>query len=134
MEFDLEYLQRQLPALRAGLALTVQASGLAILISIAIGLVYRELDLGGAVRYILLDRFSYWRTVMAGMYWRASDAGYLFAGSEYDDWTVGISYDLNFSDLVPASRHLGGIELTAVRVFRKKPPVPCRYKACPTQL
>lgn len=39
MEFDLEYLQRQLPALRAGLALTVQASGLAILISIAIGLV-----------------------------------------------------------------------------------------------
>lgn len=95
---------------------------------------YRELDLGGAVRYILLDRFSYWRTVMAGMYWRASDAGYLFAGSEYDDWTVGISYDLNFSDLVPASRHLGGIELTAIRVFRKKPPVPCRFKACPTQL
>jgi polar amino acid transport system permease protein len=39
VEFDLEYLQRQLPALRAGLALTVQASGLAILISIAIGLV-----------------------------------------------------------------------------------------------
>lgn len=95
---------------------------------------FHELDLGGSVRYILLDRFTYWRTLMAGMYWRASDAGYVFAGSEYDDWTVGISYDVNFSDLVPASRNRGGIELTAVRVFRKKPPVPCRYKACPTQL
>ena len=38
MDFDLDYLTRQLPALRAGLVLTVQASALAILISIAIGL------------------------------------------------------------------------------------------------
>lgn len=95
---------------------------------------FREFDLGGSVRYILLDRYSLWRTVLAGLYWRASDAGYLFAGSEYDDWTLGISYDLNFSDLVPASRNRGGIELTAVKVFRKKPPVPVRFKACPTQL
>lgn len=95
---------------------------------------FREFDLGGSVRYILLDRYSLWRTVLAGLYWRASDAGYLFAGSEYDDWTLGISYDLNFSDLVPASRNRGGIEFTAVKVFRKKPPVPVRFKACPTQL
>lgn len=39
MEFDLDYLLRQIPALRAGLALTVRVSALAIVISIAIGLV-----------------------------------------------------------------------------------------------
>jgi type IX secretion system PorP/SprF family membrane protein len=94
---------------------------------------YRELDLGGSVRYILLDRFDMLRTVQAGLFWRAADAGYLFAGTEYDDWTVGLSYDLNLSDLVPASRNRGGIEITAVRVFRKHP-VPHRYKACPAQL
>jgi polar amino acid transport system permease protein len=39
VEFDLDYLLRQIPALRAGLALTVRVSALAIVISIAIGLV-----------------------------------------------------------------------------------------------
>lgn len=95
---------------------------------------FRELLLGGSVRYILLDRYTYLRTVQAGLYWRASDAGYVFVGSEYDDWTLGITYDINLSDLVPASRNRGGFELTAVRVFRRKPAAPCRFKACPTQL
>ncbi|MCC7280834.1 MAG: amino acid ABC transporter permease [Acetobacteraceae bacterium] len=38
MEFDLDYLLRQIPALRAGLALTVHASVLGILISMVVGL------------------------------------------------------------------------------------------------
>jgi His/Glu/Gln/Arg/opine family amino acid ABC transporter permease subunit len=38
VEFDLDYLLRQLPALRAGLLLTVQASAIAILLSLAVGL------------------------------------------------------------------------------------------------
>ena len=38
MEFDLGYLLQQLPALRAGLLLTVEASGIAILLSLALGL------------------------------------------------------------------------------------------------
>ena len=94
---------------------------------------FRELILGGSARYILLDRYTYLRTLQAGLYWRASDAGYIFVGSEYDDWTFGLSYDINFSDLVPASRNRGGIELTVLRVFRKRP-VPARFKACPTQM
>lgn len=95
---------------------------------------YRELILGGSARYILQDRYTYLRTLQAGLYWRASDAGYVFVGSEYDDWTFGLSYDINFSDLVPASRNLGGLEITAVRVFRKRTGTPVRFKACPTQL
>lgn len=39
MEFDLGYLEQQLPALRAGMLLTIQVSAIAVLLSIAIGLV-----------------------------------------------------------------------------------------------
>lgn len=95
---------------------------------------FRELDLGGTVRYILLDRWNLVRTVQAGLYMRAKDAGYLYAGLEHDDWTFGLSYDINLSRLEPASRNRGGFEITAIRVFRKRPPVPVRYKACPDQM
>ncbi|HEY0976092.1 MAG TPA: PorP/SprF family type IX secretion system membrane protein [Flavobacteriales bacterium] len=95
---------------------------------------FREFDIGGAVRYILLDRYGLLRAVRGGLYMRAADAGYAYAGLEHDDWLFGLSYDLNLSRLVPASRNRGGFELTAIRVFRKRPPVPARFKACPDQL
>ncbi|MFT3886000.1 MAG: PorP/SprF family type IX secretion system membrane protein [Flavobacteriales bacterium] len=95
---------------------------------------FRELDLGGTARYILLDRYGVVQAVQAGLFWRAADAGYLYAGLEYADWTLGVSYDINLSRLEPASRNRGGIEVTAVRVFRKKPVVPVRFKACPDQI
>ncbi len=95
---------------------------------------FRELDLGGTVRYLLTDRYGVLRAVQGGVFWRADDAGYLFAGLERDDWTFGLSYDINFSALVPASNNRGGIEFTLVRVFRKHPSVPVRFKACPDLL
>lgn len=39
MEFDLDYLLRQMPALRAGFLLTIQVSAIAVVLSVAIGLV-----------------------------------------------------------------------------------------------
>ena len=95
---------------------------------------FREFDLGTNVRYILLDRYGLLRTVLFGLHWRDRDAGYLFAGLEYDDWTFGLSYDINTSDLVPASRNRGGIEFSVLRVFKQRPAVPVRFKACPDQI
>ncbi|HEX2616415.1 MAG TPA: PorP/SprF family type IX secretion system membrane protein, partial [Flavobacteriales bacterium] len=95
---------------------------------------FSELDLGGMARYILLDRYGIVHAVQGGLFWRAADAGYIHAGLEYEDWTVGVSYDINLSDLEPASRNRGGIEITAVRVFRKRPVVPVRFKSCPDQI
>lgn len=95
---------------------------------------FRELNIGGTVRYILLDRWDLLRAVQAGLFMRAKDAGYLYAGLEHDDWTFGLSYDINLSRLEPASRNRGGFEVSAIRVFRKRPPVPVRYKACPDLL
>lgn len=95
---------------------------------------FRELDAGGMLRYILLDRWGLLRTVQAGLFMRAKDAGYLYAGLEHDGWTIGASYDINLSRLEPASRNRGGFEVTAIRVFRKRPAVPVHFKACPDQL
>lgn len=95
---------------------------------------FREFNVGGTARYILLDQWGLTRAVQGGIFMRAKDAGYLHAGLEHDDWTFGLSYDINLSRLEPASSNRGGFEFTAVRVFRKRPPVPVRYKACPDQL
>ncbi len=95
---------------------------------------FNEFDLGMNLRHILLDQYGVERAVLFGAHWRADDAGYVYAGLEYDDLTVGVSYDINFSDLVPASRNRGGIEFTVIRIFRKRPAIPARFKACPDQL
>jgi type IX secretion system PorP/SprF family membrane protein len=95
---------------------------------------FRELDLGVNGRWILLERYGLKRALLAGLHLRAKDAGFIFAGLERDDWTFGMSYDINTSDLVPASRNRGAIEFTAVRIWKKRPLVPVRFKACPEQL
>lgn len=95
---------------------------------------FQEFDIGSNLRYILLDRFGLKRAVLFGAHYRAADAGYLYAGLEHDDWTFGISYDINTSDLVPASRNRGAIELTAIRILRKRPAIPVHFKACPAQI
>lgn len=95
---------------------------------------FNEFDLGMDLRHILLDRYGLLRAVQLGLHYRASDAGFIHAGVEYDDWTMGISYDLNFSDLVPASRNRGAIELTLIRIFKQRSSVPVRFPACPDQL
>lgn len=94
---------------------------------------FREFILGGQVRMVQFEKYGLRRAVRLGGFYRAADAGYLFGGFEYDAWDFGISYDINLSDLVPASRNRGGIELTAIWILRKQPPLP-RYKACPDQL
>lgn len=95
---------------------------------------FNEFDLGANIRYLLLQRYGLHRAVLAGFHRRAADAGYLYAGFDYDDWTLGLSYDINSSDLVPASRNRGAIEFTLIRIFKKRPALPARFKACPVQL
>lgn len=95
---------------------------------------FNEWTFGANLRYILLEKFGLERAVLLGLHGRAADAGFVHAGVQYDDWTVGVSYDINTSDLVPASRNRGGIEFAVIRILRKRPLLPVRYKACPDQL
>ncbi|MEZ4756763.1 MAG: PorP/SprF family type IX secretion system membrane protein [Flavobacteriales bacterium] len=94
---------------------------------------FHELDLGADMRHTLLHRYGLHRAVRFGLYLRARDAGYAHAALEFDDWTFGLSYDVNTSRLVPASRNRGGVELSAIYILRRKAAIPVRYGACPDQ-
>lgn len=95
---------------------------------------FREVNVGGNLRYILMQRYGLKRSVLAGLHGRALDAFAVYAGFEYDDWSFGASYDVNTSALVPASRNRGAIEFTVMRIWKRQPMVPVRFRACPEQL
>lgn len=94
---------------------------------------FNEFIVGGSARRILYDQYGFVQAVRAGLYYRSADAGYIYAGLDQGDWQFGISYDINLSDLVPASRSRGGLELTAVRIIRTRP-VPKKYRSCPSDI
>lgn len=94
---------------------------------------YREVNFGGRGHYILNDQSWMWRAVYFGVFGRARDAGYVVAGIQYDAWDVGISYDINTSNLKPASNGRGGFEISAVYIIPKKPFL-LPAKSCPDYL
>ncbi len=84
--------------------------------------VYREVIVGSSARYTLINRMDKYRAFYAGAWYRTKDAAYITVGVDYQQWFVGLSYDMNFSTLTKASRVRGGFEI-AVRyiIFRFKP-------------
>lgn len=92
---------------------------------------YSEFNFGGAAKYILTDFIGMYRTVWMGMYYRNKDAGFITAGMDYDNWKVGISYDINTSSLVPASRRRGGLELAVIYIINKTPFKRVQHRVCP---
>ncbi|HZH85696.1 MAG TPA: PorP/SprF family type IX secretion system membrane protein [Brumimicrobium sp.] len=92
---------------------------------------YREFILGSQVRYILVDRLGVYRAIMGGIYMRSSDAFYLTAGMEYQNWWGGISYDINTSSLNPASRARGGIEFSVRYIIQRFNPKAIKHRVCP---
>ena len=95
---------------------------------------FRELLIGGDVRRILMQEKGLWRAMYAGVYLRTRDAGYLLVGMEYDQWNVGLSYDINYSDLDPASNGRGGFEFSIVYILKKFRPPTVVKRNCPDYL
>jgi type IX secretion system PorP/SprF family membrane protein len=94
---------------------------------------FTEFDIGASVRRVLYDQYGFVQAVRAGLYYRSKDAGYIFAGLDQGDWQFGLSYDINLSQLVPASRNRGGLEMSAVYIIRKRP-IPKKYRVCPIDI
>lgn len=92
---------------------------------------YKELILGSSVRYILIDRMGEYRAVYFGAFYRNKDAGYLSAGLDYQNWYAGLSYDVNFSKLMPASNVRGGIELSVRYIITRFKPKKVLHRVCP---
>lgn len=91
---------------------------------------FTEFIPGGGARYILMDNELGFRTIFGGIFWRTRDAGYILAGMDYDEWRFGISYDINTSNLRPASNGRGGLEFSVVYILAKEKPKAVRRRLC----
>lgn len=91
---------------------------------------YFELNFGGIIKKEL-DDYNF-RNLYFGGWIRARDAAFLKFGFDYQQFLIGISYDINFSKLRVASQGRGGIELSVIYIFNnpKKYSVPF-HKQCP---
>lgn len=92
---------------------------------------YRELMIGSSVKYTLINRLGQYRALYAGLWYRNRDAGVLSVGMDYQNWFAGLSYDINFSKLVPASRARGGIELALRYILFRFKPKNITHRICP---
>ena len=92
---------------------------------------YREFLIGSSVKYTLVDRLGEYRALYGGLFYRNRDAAYLSAGMDYQQWFVGVSYDINFSKLVPASRLRGGFEIAVRYIMHRFKPKKVVHRICP---
>lgn len=95
--------------------------------------VYNEIMIGSSARYYLQGsgkEFIY-KALLAGVFIRAKDAQILTLGCEYKDWFVGLSYDINTSKLVPASKARGGFEIAVRYILYRFKPKRIEHRVCP---
>lgn len=91
---------------------------------------FQELNIGGLFQKSI-DDYNF-RNIYFGGWVRASDAGILKIGIDYQNVNIGISYDINFSKLRVASNGQGGIELSLVYIFNNSKPYEVPYhRQCP---
>ena len=91
---------------------------------------YYSVNFGGILEYDLSKTIYFKQMVFAGAYFRAVDSGDLIVGLDYDHWRIGVSYDINYSGLVPASNYRGGVELAVIYIIPNQIILP-KYKVCP---
>ncbi len=89
-----------------------------------------ETMLGAAVGFTVNDDFDNATDVYAGAWFRVGDAIIPYAGLEFGNFRLGLSYDVNVSRLSAASRRRGGMEVSLIWI--KKHVDPNRKKLnCP---
>lgn len=92
---------------------------------------YREFLIGSSLKYTLIEKAGTYRALYGGLWYRNRDAAYLSVGMDFQDWFVGLSYDINFSKLVPASNLRGGFEIAARYILNHYKPKKVIHRICP---
>ena len=91
---------------------------------------------GNAQQYNFGLGLNYWVNdniaVFGGGWYRVKDAVILNLGVEVYNARIGVSYDINHSNLRAASKAQGALELSVVYIFKKERPSSIQYeKYCP---
>lgn len=94
---------------------------------------FNELNMGGLVRR-KLNSLTF-RAIYFGGWFRFKDAGIACFAFDYQNFRVGISYDINISSLTAASNGRGGLEISLRYIFGKagKTLIPGKH-ICPPYL
>ncbi len=88
----------------------------------------QEYNLGLGLNYYLNDNVA----IFGGVWYRVKDAVILNAGVEVYNVRLGLSYDINYSDLKTATNAQGALELSVVYIFKNQRPGKIQYsKYCP---
>lgn len=90
--------------------------------------------IGGVLLKVKVDNVSF-RAFYLGGWIRAKDAGIIEVRFDYRNFNVGISYDINYSDLNHVSRGRGGLELSIIYILRKQRAIKMPYyNRCPVYM
>ena len=92
---------------------------------------YNEIDIGALGKFIMFPDEVNYLALSFGLYYRVNDAFNFIAGLDYKDFSLGLSYDVNSSNLVPASRSKGGLELSLIYIINKNKKVYVKNVPCP---
>jgi type IX secretion system PorP/SprF family membrane protein len=95
---------------------------------------YNEFIFGSEARYILKELRGDYRALYMGVFFRNRDAVYASIGIDYQNWFAGLSYDINISKLVPASKIRGGIEITLQYILKQFKPKKVNHRICPVYI
>lgn len=93
--------------------------------------IYNEITFGSDFRFTLNNSPYFYSTFSFGTFLRNQDAVILKVGMDQRRWNFGLSYDFNYSDLHPASKYMGGYEISITYIVnhvnqqKKKREVPC---------
>jgi type IX secretion system PorP/SprF family membrane protein len=92
---------------------------------------YTEFCIGSDIKFINNSNSFYYSAITTGIFIRNKDALIVKAGLEQQRWIFGISYDFNFSDLTPASKYLGGYEISITYIINQKRQKKAKDIPCP---
>jgi hypothetical protein len=96
--------------------------------------VYRSLIIGSNIKYNLSNTHLKYLAVYFGSWLRNKDAVIFNLGIDYQNWFLGISYDVNISTLTTASNYRGGSEIAIRYIIQQYKPKKITHRICPDYL
>ena len=81
---------------------------------------YMEILFGSLLKYNRSKHYLDQTSINIGLYGRYADALIVVAGFDYKNICFGVSYDINLSRLLPASRVRGGLEFSVSYIYDRK--------------
>jgi type IX secretion system PorP/SprF family membrane protein len=93
---------------------------------------FKEVLIGSGATYKVDRKGSKVRSFSFGNWFRFGDAGFVMAGMDYEGVNFALSYDFNYSSLVPASQYRGGFELSIIYIIKNFEPARPAHRICPS--